>query len=131
MQPRTRQCANQKDILYPLVKDLSNHAAVSTVCLYPYISYCRNAEVQNCVLSASLLHQLIKNITEVPVITGNCRLGSVAVLTGVQGGHGPRPCTFGNPEGAPQLRKNRKEITGKNLNTPLRHNDFKEKELEE
>ena len=47
------------------------------------------------------------------------------------GGHGPTPRTFGNPEGAPHLRKNGKEITGKHLNTPLRHNNFNEKELEE
>ena len=50
---------------------------------------------------------------------------------GVQGGHGPRPRTFGNPEGALQLRKIWKEITGKHLNTSLRHNNFNEKELEE
>ena len=56
---------------------------------------------------------------------------SVAVLRGVQRDHGPRLRTFGNPEGAPQLRKNWKEIKGKYLNTPLRHNNFNEKELEE
>ena len=30
----------------------------------------------------------------------------VAVLREGQGGHGPRPRTFGNAEGAPHLRKN-------------------------
>ena len=50
---------------------------------------------------------------------------------GGPGGHGPRPRAFCNLEGAPHRTKNRKEITGKHLNTSLRHNNFNEKELEE
>ena len=48
---------------------------------------------------------------------------------GGQGGHGPRPRTFGNAEGVPHLRKNWKDITGKHLNLPLWHKNFNEKNL--
>ena len=48
---------------------------------------------------------------------------------GGQGGQGPRPRTFGSPEGAPHLRKKRKEIAGKHLNKPLWHKNCNEKNL--
>jgi len=39
-------------------------------------------------------------------------MGASGRFKGEPGGHGPRLCTFDNPEEAPYLRKNWKEITG-------------------
>ena len=41
----------------------------------------------------------------------------VADRVTVLGGHSLRPRAFDNPEGAPRLRQNGKEITGKHVNT--------------